>query len=613
MSESDDGMVAKGTLADRPLGRLLWFLHVRGLTGHLGLVDDSGDKSVVFFRQGFPVHVDRGAANQIDRLDRVLADSGAIPPDKLAAAEEARAQTGRRLGDVLEQMGALPEEALSEGLKLQLRRKLTRLFFLQRARFDAFKADHLHGTGTDLADTRMDVRELVHAGIRAGYDEERLDRELGVVFGKQLKLNADAERVALDLGDAERSLWGALAEGERLENIVKHGGRLADLKALVLALLYTDLLEIRAGGSSSASTRPAGSRPPPPAPSRSGAAPPGWLPPRRRTPFGGSQRVRGGTDPRIAAPPPGTEPRIPAHEAGTDPSIPRSLYQPSAPGTPARAATVTTPLHLPGRRTGPTPGSGSTAVGDRLGPAELRVLIVDTASRLDKMNHFEVLGIGDKATPAEVNVAYLRAVKQYHPDRLRGMGLGDLRAEAERIMARASEANTTLSDPKGRADYVKTMRFSDADRRKALAALDAELAFQKGETFLKKGDLARADAAFEEAVKGNPDEPEHKAMLAWTRFMAPGAHKDRAAADAIPIIEDATRQRPRFARGHYFLGEIWKHRKDLKRATESFTEALAIDPNHAEAMRELRLIQMRQKGGASPPPSTGLLGKFLKR
>ncbi len=61
------------------------------------------------------------------------------------------------------------------------------------------------------------------------------------------------------------------------------------------------------------------------------------------------------------------------------------------------------------------------------------------------MTHYEVLGVGPAATPAEVRAAYRRAARDAHPDR-NGAG------SAER-MARVNEAWRVLGDPARRRDY----------------------------------------------------------------------------------------------------------------------------------------------------------------
>ena len=117
--------VARGKLQERPFPRLLHQLFGKRLTGCLEIVDDSGDQSRVYLRDGAPVHVER--PNDIDRLDQVLAEAGLVPPQVIAELST-DLPPGRRLGEVLIEHGLVTAAALADALKLQMRRKLLRLF-----------------------------------------------------------------------------------------------------------------------------------------------------------------------------------------------------------------------------------------------------------------------------------------------------------------------------------------------------------------------------------------------------------------------------------------------------------------------------------------------------
>lgn len=62
-------------------------------------------------------------------------------------------------------------------------------------------------------------------------------------------------------------------------------------------------------------------------------------------------------------------------------------------------------------------------------------------------NYYEILGVGRKATDAEIKSAYRKLVKQYHPD----LHPGDANAAAK--FKEVNEANEVLSDPQKRAAY----------------------------------------------------------------------------------------------------------------------------------------------------------------
>lgn len=74
------------------------------------------------------------------------------------------------------------------------------------------------------------------------------------------------------------------------------------------------------------------------------------------------------------------------------------------------------------------------------------------------MTHYERLGIGTDASPAEVREAFRRAVRAVHPDR-HGEG-------TTADMASVNQAWWVLSDPARRADYDAALRSQEEARRR---------------------------------------------------------------------------------------------------------------------------------------------------
>jgi molecular chaperone DnaJ len=251
-------------------------------------------------------------------------------------------------------------------------------------------------------------------------------------------------------------------------------------------------------------------------------------------------------------------------------------------------------------------------------PEAIRASILEMAAKLDKSTHFEILGVSGNATSDEVSVAFVRAARQFHPDRLAGTGLTDLQPQAERILSRINEAVMVLQNPGRRAEYVASLSAAaPPSTQNVPTVLEAENLFLKGEVFLKKGDHAKAIEAFTAAGKGNPEEPQYRAYLAWARFDDPRARKEAMVRETLKVLEGVLKDRPMFARGHYWLGLLWKFLNESPKAEHAFREAVQIDAAFIEAGRELRLIEMRrnkaQPKPKEPEPPRGLMGKLWKR
>ena len=71
---------------------------------------------------------------------------------------------------------------------------------------------------------------------------------------------------------------------------------------------------------------------------------------------------------------------------------------------------------------------------------------------------YQVLGVADTATPAEIKKAYRRLAKQYHPD------ANPNNASAAERFKEISEAHGVLSDPEKRKHYDQMRRYGAFDR-----------------------------------------------------------------------------------------------------------------------------------------------------
>jgi curved DNA-binding protein CbpA len=688
--------VARGRLEERPFPRLLHQLFGKRVTGCLQLVDDSQDESRVYLRDGAPVHVVR--PNDLDRLDQVITEANLLPAHVVAEVSGAL-PAGRRLGEVLVERGLINPAGLADALKLQMRRKLLRLFFPQRGTFAVFVDPHNYGVGDEFKEMRVDPRCLMYPGVRAAYDDARLKAELAPLTNHRFRvlptlsgslLEAMGFRANDPLVIAMSDKWYTLAD------LPASGARALDAGAIVLALLYTDLLEtnpiVPAAVAMAQTVRSM-----PAVTDAMLAAGPGAQAPVNPMGRTGSFPAANVTDPmRRSGSFPAAAAVDPMRRSGNFPAV--NLADPMRRSGSFPAAAAVDPMRRTGsfpaaaavdpmRRTGSFPAAGSTgrsgtylAVGggtERMGgapgassassgslpvvaspvgatmpapvpaatpggagpagqpgapgPASANVAALlqrldELVGRLGSLSHFELLGVAETASSDEIGAAYLRGMRQFHPDRLASLGLKEWTEKAARLVAHMNEANGVLTDPRRRAEYVASRNAPPQLVDSGRAIIAAEESFQRGETMLKKGDHARALEAFSAAMKLNPAEPAYKAYWAWTRFDSPTAPKDRLVRDTLKVLDEVLRDRGRFAVAHYWMGLLHKHLGDNNAAENAFRAAIGQDKSLLEAERELRLIEMRkqkaasataadkQAGGSATRKETGgLFNKFLKR
>src|SRR5262249_55502363 len=84
-------------------------------------------------------------------------------------------------------------------------------------------------------------------------------------------------------------------------------------------------------------------------------------------------------------------------------------------------------------------------------PEELRSRVLELHASLATCDHFQVLGLTPAATPAEVEAAYCKLAKLFHPDAHHEAPLLDLQAQIEAVFVRLAEARRVLADPTLRA------------------------------------------------------------------------------------------------------------------------------------------------------------------
>ncbi len=259
-----------------------------------------------------------------------------------------------------------------------------------------------------------------------------------------------------------------------------------------------------------------------------------------------------------------------------------------------------------------------------------RADIEKRAQLIDTEDYYQMLGVTPESTPEQVKGAYFALAKSWHPDRLPGELLG-VKPLVARVFARFSEAYQTLIDPVKGGEYAQLIKAgggSPDDQEKVARVVDAALEFQKAEILLKKNDLAGAEQLASRAVQADPDQPEYMTLLIWIRAMRRGdpaelregqttTHYD----DLIHILDGILTKEKEFERALYYRGVLLKRSGRVEKAIRDFRLSAQLNPKNLDAVREVRLYEMRKRGsgGAAPKEAPkggeqdGLFGKFFKR
>ncbi len=243
---------------------------------------------------------------------------------------------------------------------------------------------------------------------------------------------------------------------------------------------------------------------------------------------------------------------------------------------------------------------------------QLAAQIRQTHQDFKNKNHFEVLGATPTSDAAELRRLFTVLAKKWHPDAFPQQLTDDLSQGIREISARLNEAYQTLSSETSRAEYQKLLADSrfKGDAKKAEKVKDAETKFKMAQVLLKRHDYQKARELFIYATENDPDAGEYKAYLAWAMFSDASFDRKEVERRCPGLIKEALEKSGKNAQVNYFAGCIYKGLGKIADAQQQFELALVRDKKHADAQRELRLLDMRKK---SEKEEGGLLSRLFKK
>jgi curved DNA-binding protein CbpA len=363
---------------------------------------------------------------------------------------------------------------------------------------------------------------------------------------------------------------------------------------------------------------------------------PGFTAPRTST--GSQPAVAGANMPRTST---GSQPAVaganmPRTSTGSQPAVAGANMPRTSTGSTTVSTTGSTtatppeapPLNAPRTTSGVVPAAPN-AIGNRpLLPADkvAYTQLAQAFSSMGKLDHYAFLGVPTTAEDSTIRAAYVSLARDYHPDRIAGSVLADdaeVRGWIEALFKRLGEAQKTLLNAESRARYDREQRALASTSGPNAAApgarprrpLEARNAFVMAETFFKKRDFAQAELHYRQAVNFDPEEGLIAVGLAWCIFLNPDQPAEKRRDDARKRLEEAVKK---FKSGDaaYKLGRVLRELGDEAGAVKRFEEALRLTPNHVDAQREVRIVEMRKQKADGDKPNDdkkGLLGKLFKR
>lgn len=599
---------AQGALTKTPWPHLLVYAFERKLTGTFELGIQGQPTTTLLVVQGMPAKIRTN--DGLHRLGDILVELGVIAEADLAASQahlsfDPDDGTTKKLhGVILQELGFSTPDELNAGLVVQLERKLDHLFDLPDnaayAYFDGFDALASYGG----APTPVHPFRALARGILRSDVNDHVRTTLAKVEALGMRLGAQSELARFGFDEAAANIVDRLRPrpGRVADILANEGFPRPAIDKVLYCLVITKQIEL-VDPATLPATLAVDDEPPPSsasnvAPGRAFARVNLQAKSIVRSPLVIEEAPvpRGPNDSRLSSPPPPVAPRIPGQSdfPSLDAWNADGLAATDEPATPEEIA--------------------------------LRRKITERAETISSQDYFQMLGIGREASDEAIQKAYFALVKTWHPDKL-SPRLVDVKDACAKVFSYLSEAHATLSDDDKRAQYMNLLRDGGAtpdDQAKIQSVLDASTAFQKAEFFLKRNDLTAAYEQASTAHRLDPEQADYLAMQTWLEALQPENTSPEATLEKIAIFDRCVVLKPTCERAYFWRGQLYKRVDMADRAVHDFRKVAELNPRNLDAVREVRLHEMRSgksaKTASVPPPSvdgkeskSGFLGRLFKK
>jgi tetratricopeptide (TPR) repeat protein len=256
-------------------------------------------------------------------------------------------------------------------------------------------------------------------------------------------------------------------------------------------------------------------------------------------------------------------------------------------------------------------------VDQALGAAEDRPSegeLLSLCERLRRGNPFAALGLPVTAAPEEIRRRYEQLCGWLQPEALVDPG-PELRRLVESAGGDLENAYAKLADPESLEAYrLKPERDRVRDQvqaarhEQAETSLKAQEAYRAGQEQLEHQDWPAALASFRRAVEICPRVGEYRAWVGWATYLVYGA-QSAVLEEAIKHAKAGMKLAPNHHHPPLILGRLYQFTNRLDLAIRALKRAVQLNPDSIEAVRELRILKMRDQRKTPQ----GLLSKLLRR
>jgi tetratricopeptide (TPR) repeat protein len=203
---------------------------------------------------------------------------------------------------------------------------------------------------------------------------------------------------------------------------------------------------------------------------------------------------------------------------------------------------------------------------------------------LKDQDPFEALGVDKLISDGGLKRAYIKIVKENHPDIYSYADDPEVKRLANDVFTEIQKAYTAVN---------KVREGKPAEEPSGIdESLQAEIMFSNGTEYLKARDYQKALDHFKLSITLKPDERLFMESYVKTLFLR---LQNTGTGNSIEIkssIREGLQRFPNSDTLYVILGWILK-KEASKKAVTAFQRALEINRNNVDAQREIRLFQMR--------------------
>jgi curved DNA-binding protein CbpA/FixJ family two-component response regulator len=218
--------------------------------------------------------------------------------------------------------------------------------------------------------------------------------------------------------------------------------------------------------------------------------------------------------------------------------------------------------------------------------------LIKLKKEMETQNHFEILGLSDKAKAKEIKRSYYELSKLFHPDKVSPDAPPETKEVTNFIFAKISKANEILSDDGRRTTYLKELEKGFAEK-----ILESESLFEEGRSFLKANQPAKARPLFEQGMALRPPTSEMRLQYIWSKLLTiPSNNNIESYLKELEADLNRIPPEDRHNSTYYFVKGLYLRQiGDLDSAEKTIKHALSITPNFIEAQRELHIVTIQKK------------------